>query len=228
MKASYRDIKQVVGCQEIDLQPGQFIFGRKKAALELGLSEQEIRTIIDFLKKAGNLTIKSTNKYSIITIVNWNTYQGYGEDGQPSDQPTTNHQLTTNKNYKNEKKKEYSLEFLAFYELYPKKEAKYKSFEAWSKINPQNGLVGTIIAAVKNQIAYKKRLKEANQFVPEWPLSVTWLNQRRWEDELLILPPGVAIPQSQTSPFIECPKCKKRVLKSYIEGDGCLKCADRM
>jgi hypothetical protein len=80
---------------------GQFVFGRKKAAKELRLSEQEIRTLIVFLLNSGNLTIKSTNKFSIITIVNWHIYQVSIEDDQPSNQPTTNQQLTTYKNVKN-------------------------------------------------------------------------------------------------------------------------------
>jgi len=101
LKATYREHDVIIGLQVIHLMPGQFIFGRKKAAAETGLSEQEIRTIIEFLKKAGNLTIKSTNKFSIITIVNWTTYQGDNEDDQPANQQTTNQQLTTYKNGKN-------------------------------------------------------------------------------------------------------------------------------
>ena len=103
LKASHQEHKHIMGCQEITLQPGQFIFGREKAAKELRLSEQEIRTIIAFLIKGGNLTIKATNKFSIITIVNWHIYQGSIRDNQPSDQPTTNQPLTTNKNDKNGK-----------------------------------------------------------------------------------------------------------------------------
>ncbi|MCX5852963.1 MAG: conserved phage C-terminal domain-containing protein [Deltaproteobacteria bacterium] len=94
-----------VGYQEIILHPGQFIFGRKAAAKELGLSEQEIRTSVELLKKADNLTIKSTNKFSVISIVNWTIYQGNGGGEQPSNQPTTNQQVTTNKNDKKISKK---------------------------------------------------------------------------------------------------------------------------
>jgi hypothetical protein len=105
LKASHQDHKQLVGLQEVALSPGQFVFGRTKAAKELGLSEQQIRTSLNFLKRAGNLTIKSTNKFTIITIVNWDIYQNTIQDDQPSDQPITNHQVTTNKNGKNGKNK---------------------------------------------------------------------------------------------------------------------------
>lgn len=91
LKATHTEFDAIVGRQRIRLMPGQFIFGRRKAAEETGLTEQEIRTIIAFLKKVGNLTIKSTNKFSIISIVNWPIYQA--ED--LSINPLTNQQLTS-------------------------------------------------------------------------------------------------------------------------------------
>jgi hypothetical protein len=75
MKASHKEYDAIVGLQVVHLIPGQFIFGRRKASEETGLTEREIRTIIAFLINCGNLTIKTTNKYSIITIVNWHIYQ---------------------------------------------------------------------------------------------------------------------------------------------------------
>lgn len=91
MKASHKEYGAIIGLQIIHLLPGQFIFGRKKASQETGLTEREIRTIIEFLRKAGNLTIKTTNKFSIITIVNWHIYQSRDEQNdQQSDQPLSN------------------------------------------------------------------------------------------------------------------------------------------
>lgn len=97
MKASWKEYDAIVGLQVVHLLPGQFIFGREKAAEETGLSEREIRTILDFLRKAGNLTIKTTNKYSIITIINWTTYQGEEiENDQLNDQQVTSKRPHTN------------------------------------------------------------------------------------------------------------------------------------
>lgn len=114
LKASYRETKVCVGFTEVVLQPGQFIFGRKNASLETGMSEQTIRTCLKKLEKSENLTIKSTNKFSIVTIVNWDTYQY--NDGVPnhqinhqvtSSQPASNQQVTSNQptgNHKQEVK----------------------------------------------------------------------------------------------------------------------------
>lgn len=91
LKASHKQFDAIVGLQTIHLLPGQFIFGRKKASSETGLTEREIRTIITFLIKYGNLTINTTNKYSIITIVNWNIYQSEEtENDQQYDQQVSN------------------------------------------------------------------------------------------------------------------------------------------
>jgi len=103
LKASYKEYDAIVGLQRVHLLPGQFIFGRRKAAEETGLSEREIRTIVELLKKSGNLTIKTTNKFSIITIINWPTYQAdvEGNDQLNDQQPTSKRPHTRIKELKN-------------------------------------------------------------------------------------------------------------------------------
>lgn len=91
LKATHKPMRQVVGFQEIDLEPGEFIFGRNKAAQELHTTERKIRTCLDSLRKRKKVTTKTTNKFSIISIVNWPTYQSESEqDDQQDDQPVTN------------------------------------------------------------------------------------------------------------------------------------------
>jgi len=96
LKATHEPVKVIWGFQEVHLDPGQFIFGRHKAAKETGLSEREIRTCLDSLSKAGNLTSKATNRFSILSVVNWDTYQN--PKNQNDQQPTT---------FKNKRTKEY-------------------------------------------------------------------------------------------------------------------------
>jgi len=127
LKASHKECKTMIGFQEITLCPGQFIFGRKVASKELNLTEQNVRTCLEKLKTMENLTIKTTNKYSIITIINWDIYQGNGfEDNQQiiqqltNNSPTTNQQLTTNKNDKNDKNKKKKVAHFILPEWIPK------------------------------------------------------------------------------------------------------------
>lgn len=108
LKATHKQIKQMVGFQEVLLEPGQFIFGRKKAAKELKISERSIRTIILNLKKHEKLTIKTTNKFSVITIVNWELYQSENTKStskSTSNRPASDQQVTTNKNIRTKEHK---------------------------------------------------------------------------------------------------------------------------
>lgn len=100
----------MVGMRPVQLKAGQFIYGRVKAAEKTGLSQQTCRTCLNTLKKLKKLTTESTNKYTIITIVNWDTYNTPEEDTNQqnnqqvtSSQPASNQQLTTDKK---ERKKE--------------------------------------------------------------------------------------------------------------------------
>jgi len=63
------------------VDPGQFIFGRESAAKELKMSPSTVWNRIKKLENMRNLDIESDSKYSIITIINWNTYQGREEKG---------------------------------------------------------------------------------------------------------------------------------------------------
>lgn len=68
-----------------------------------GLTRQEIRARLELLKNLEILTIKTTNRFSIITICNYDHYQDSIVERQPTDKPPSNQQATTNKNDKNEK-----------------------------------------------------------------------------------------------------------------------------
>jgi len=88
MKASHKKYTAVLEFKEVNIEPGQFIFGRRKAAKELSLSEQEIRTCVRFLEKIKNITQTSTQRFSIISIVNWDIYQGNGTLTNPTCNPS--------------------------------------------------------------------------------------------------------------------------------------------
>ena len=110
LKANFED-KHWKG---IEIKRGQVLIGRKQISQEINISEQSIRTSLMKLKSTNEITIKSTNKHSIITLNNYETYnyindninqQNNHQDNQQltNNQPTTNQQLTTTKNYKNDK-----------------------------------------------------------------------------------------------------------------------------
>jgi len=115
LKANHEKAKFVWNSQKVTLLPGQLITGREALAKSSSLTSQNVRTGLKILKNCGFLTIKSTNKFSIITICNYMTYQKNGKHvNQLSNQQLTNSQptelekLTTNNNniYKKEEEGE--------------------------------------------------------------------------------------------------------------------------
>ena len=83
LTANHNDAKW----QGINIKRGQVVIGRIELASSLGLSEQKTRTAIDKLKLTKEITIKSTNKYSIITICKYESYQYFTTQQQPAIQP---------------------------------------------------------------------------------------------------------------------------------------------
>ena len=110
LKATHKERKQIVGKQIVELKPGQFVTGRFALAEEYnrGVKPKDIvsdRTLwrwIKFLEECEFLSIKSTTKYSVITITNWDRYQE-NDQQMTNKRPSNDQQMTTNKNDKNEK-----------------------------------------------------------------------------------------------------------------------------
>lgn len=59
----------------VKIYPGQTVIGRKALAETLGMSERNVRTALEHLKETKEITITSTNKFSIVTVVGWELYQ---------------------------------------------------------------------------------------------------------------------------------------------------------
>lgn len=82
--------------QNIIVKRGQCVVGRKQLSYDTGLSEQQVRTAMQKLKNTGEITTEATNKYTLVTIVNYPLYQGTSPVNQPTEQPTDNQQVTNN------------------------------------------------------------------------------------------------------------------------------------
>ena len=91
------------------IQRGQILTGLNSLHQNTNISYQTIRTCLKRLEKTKEINIQVTNKYSIITILNYESYQNGQIDvnNLPNKELTlnyqaTNKQLTTNKKYKTE------------------------------------------------------------------------------------------------------------------------------
>ena len=108
LNASHKDYQVMFDGKKITLKAGQLITGRKKIAEKTGVCESKVRRILKTFKIDQQIDQQTSTKNSLITILNWDKYQ---ISDQQSDQqlannwPTTDQQLTTNKNIKNIKNK---------------------------------------------------------------------------------------------------------------------------
>lgn len=78
--------------------------------------------------------------------------------------------------------------FANFWNPYPRKTANVQAQKAWAKLNPSPELQAQILAALAVQKQSEQWKKDGGEFIPH---ASTWLNQRRWEDQL---------PSSTTAP----------------------------
>lgn len=69
--------------------------------------------------------------------------------------------------------------FGQFWDAYPNKKAKAPAEKAWLKVNPDQALFDTIIAALEKQKNSATWQRDGGQFIPH---PATWLNGHRWED----------------------------------------------
>lgn len=86
--------------------------------------------------------------------------------------------------------------FAEFWSAYPRKTAKQAALKAWGKLAPSAELVAAILAAVARQKRTDAWLKDDGRFIPH---PASWLNGRRWEDEV-IGPPTLFSPPTPPEP----------------------------
>lgn len=109
-RATHKEHNQMVGNQNVCINAGSFVFGRRAAATVLGMSESKIYRLLKLIENDGMIEVKSNNKFSVITIVNWGVYQGNEREQRTTNEQQTNNKRTTNeqqtntnKNVKNDK-----------------------------------------------------------------------------------------------------------------------------
>lgn len=181
LKANYKHTRFM----GYDIPSGSLVAGRKALAKECKLSERSIRTCLTKLKSTNEIAIKTTNRFSIISILRWEEYQVETTikttSKQSNKRPTSDQQATTSKEGKNIRIKEYTKNFDIFYKAYPKKIGKEKALKAWNKLKVDEDLFKIIMTALEAQKKSKDWEKDDGKFIPH---PATWLNGKRWEDEL--------------------------------------------
>ena len=106
-----------------EIPRGSLVTGYTALSRQLGMSVRSVRTAIKHLKSTGEITVQVTNKFSIVSIANWDKFQGaISPSDKQSDtltgtQPTSNRQASDSnirnkeiKNIRREEERESSLD----------------------------------------------------------------------------------------------------------------------
>lgn len=151
-------------------KPGQLITSLNSLVMECGegVTIRNVRTALERFEKLGFLTNTSTKTGRLITIVNWEKYQGrdYVSDKGADKDLTKSRQrpdkdLTTNKNdkeYKNDKEI-YMCAFDDLWNVYPRKKEKAKAYECYRARVQEGFSEDELLLAVKR---YAEECKTKN------------------------------------------------------------------
>ena len=175
-KANHKDNKILLGAMFVDVVRGEFITSINNISLASGLTTQSTRTFLSLLEKDKMILKKSTNKLTMITICNYDSYQ---EQQQTSNKRVTNQQrtrnkpATTDKNEKNEKNEKNNIptfnDFLAHAlskdELISERDVRLK-YDSWVENDWKDGNDKKITnwkSKLTNSVKYFDRVKPSQK-----------------------------------------------------------------
>ena len=97
LRANHDETKIIWNGKEEVLEKGSFITGRKTLALATGQTESAVWKRLDSLRKLGMTIQKSNNKFTIVKVLNYCTYQ----DNENKKEQQSNNKVTTKEQQSN-------------------------------------------------------------------------------------------------------------------------------
>ncbi len=109
----------------------------------------------------------------------------------------------------------YTTDFETFWTAYPRRVGKVDACKAWQKILPDADTQEVILKSIMAYKTTKEWLKDGGQFIPH---PSTWLNARRWEDELEV---KITPPEKRSKTWLcECGR------EMSVASSWCFKCGE--
>lgn len=100
---------------------------------------------------------------------------------KPAEEPVQKPVRLTAGAEKKAKKEALQERFAAFWAAYPRHTAKQNALKSFEKIAPDDALLNEMLNALDRQKQSSQWTRDNGQYIPH---PATWLNQRRWEDEM--------------------------------------------
>ena len=74
--------------------------------------------------------------------------------------------------------------FEEFWKEYPRKVSKQTALKIWVRLKLESSTIPQILSALQKQKQSEQWQRDGGQFIPH---PTTWLNQRRWEDQVVVI-----------------------------------------
>lgn len=141
----------------------------------------EVERMLDGLAAYGFISRYERAGKKIIQVVKWAKHQNPHRREAPSALPAETDEPEDHQAESGPQKADTEAAFESFWKCYPRKCGKEPARKAFTKLNPDAALMNTMMLAVAQQSSSAAWLKDGGQFIPH---ASTWLNQKRWEDEV--------------------------------------------
>jgi hypothetical protein len=152
----------------------------------------EIRKSYEAFTKSTMISTTKSTRGMLITVLNYEYYQNpkhYEEHNEEHDEGYTKSTVVTHviKQESKEIKQDniYPSSFTSFWGFYPKKVGKGEALKAWKKIRNAADILPQILASIQKQKHTEQWTEKNGKYIPH---PATWLNGRRWEDEVDVQP----------------------------------------
>lgn len=190
--------------EELYIQPHQGVKGEK-------YSRAQARRALSALERVGLITLQSEDLQLILqcnlatlgyfaqnkvvtnpsqkdvtfcseqSLENKGLYEGCSEKPVTAEPPKADTPLIKENNYIYLLRK-----FDHFWQMYPEKKSRERTFDIFQQINPDEHLLQTILQALDSQIKARHEKEAHGEWVPAWKFPANWLSQKCWEDEVKI------------------------------------------
>ena len=206
MRASIKPSSMLMNNQVINVSRGEIIFSQRNFAKRNNMSRQRLRTFLKKLEKTNMIVVKSNPDITHAIIVEYNAYNELKSYQQkPTSIPI--------KRKKEGKNKEVNKDFELFWNAYPKKIGKKKVEDKFNSIDfPIDKILKNI------ELQKQSDQWQTQQYIPN---PETYLNQERWEDEVVL-----DVQPEEPIYIYECKICNKVKDKSPYR-DMYISCCDK-
>ena len=175
LRANYESARCCIGNQIYDLKKGQMIVSQKKMCVLFKWSNSKLINYLKLLQKDNMIELKTTNKMSIITILNYRVMQDSKYQKHIKSTSKTYQKHTSNKNTNKNINKEINY-FNDWWNLYNKKVGKTKAQNYWIK-NIKAKQIEDIMKHTEKYIKIRTKQYRKNPH--------PYLLNKTWEDELI-------------------------------------------